>query len=60
MEVDDEVELGKIFRPLRLAAVQEFCCGEVFEVLVISDDIDGSHGTFEVVMPDSEGFIDSK
>ena len=60
METDDEVELDEIFRPLHLAAVQEFCRGEVFEVLVIGDDIDGSCGTFEVVMPDLEGLVDSE
>jgi len=60
VETDDEVELGKIFRPLRLAAVQEFCRGKVFEILVIGDDINGGHGTFEVVTPDLEGFVDSK
>ena len=60
METDDEVELGEVFRPPRLAAVQEFGRGKIFKVFVIGDDIDGCHGTFEVVTPDSEGFVDGK
>ena len=41
-------------------AVQEFGCGEVFKIPVIGDDIDGCCVTFEVVAPDSEGFVDSE
>jgi len=60
VKTDDEVELGKIFQPPSLAAVQEFSRGEVFQVLVIGDHIDGCRGTFKVVTPDSESFVDSK
>jgi len=58
--MDDEVELGEIFRPACLAVVQEFGCGEIFEILVIGDDINGCRRTFKVVTPDSEGFVDSE
>jgi len=57
--MDDEVELGKVFQPLHLAAVQEFRCGKIFKIPVIGDDIDGCRRTFKVVTPDSEGFIDN-
>jgi len=58
--MNDKVELGEVFQPPCLAAVQEFCCSEVFEVFVVGDDINGCHRTFKVVMPDSESFIDSE
>ncbi len=60
MEADNEVELGKEFRPLRLVAVQKLSCGEIFEIFVVGDDINGSCGTFKVVAPNAEHFIDSK
>jgi len=60
VETDNEVELGEVFRPPHLAAVQELGRGKIFEILVISDDIDGCRGTLKVVTPDSEGFIDSE
>ncbi len=37
--------------------VEEFGCQEVFEVLVVCDDIDGHHGALEIVAPDSECFV---
>ncbi len=59
-EADNEVELGKEFRPPHLAAVQKLGCGEIFEIFVVGDDVNGSHGTFEVVTPNAERFVDSK
>ena len=60
MEADNEVELGKEFRPPRLVAVQKLSCGEIFEIFVVGDDINGSRGTFKVVAPNAECFIDSE
>ncbi len=59
-EVDDEVKLGKEFRPPRLAAVQKLSCGEIFEIFVVGNDVNGSQGTFEIVVPNAEHFVDSE
>ena len=59
-EADDEVELEKEFRSWCLAVVQKLSCGEIFEIFVVSDDINGSCGTFKVVAPNVEHFVDSK
>ena len=45
METDDEVELRMVFRPLELAASKELCCGKIFQVFVVSDDINCFRGT---------------
>ena len=58
--MDDEVESGEVFRPLCLSTCEDFGCGEVLEILVISDHIDIVTGTFEIVLPSFECFIDSK
>ena len=60
LEADDEVELGKEFRPLRLAAVQKLSCGKIFEIFVVGNDVDRSRGTFKVVASNVEHFIDSE
>ena len=60
MEMDDEVESRKVFRPTCLSMCEDFGCGEVLEILGISDHIDGVAGTFEIVSPSFECFIDSK
>src|SRR6266540_5546208 len=57
-EADDEVELGKEFRPLRLVAVQKLSCGEIFEIFVVGDDINGRRGNIKVVVTSAERFID--
>ncbi len=59
-EADDVVKLGKKFRPPCLAAVQKLSCGEIFEIFVVGNDINGSRRTFEVVAPNAECFIDSE
>ena len=48
--MDDKVELGQVFQPLHLVAVQEFGHGEIFKVFVIGEDINGCCGTFEIVI----------
>ena len=60
METDDKVECGKVFRPMCLSMREYFGCGEVLEIPVIGDHIDGVAGTFEVVSPSFECFVDSK
>ena len=59
-ETDDEVKSGKIFGPSCLSMREDFSCGEVLEILVIGDHVDGVAGTFEVVLPSLESFVDSK
>ncbi len=44
----------------RLVAVQKLSCGKIFEIFVVGDDVNGSHGTFKVVAPNVEHFVDSE
>ena len=60
MEMDDEVESGKVFGPSCLLTCEDFGCGEVLEIPVIGDHVDGVTGTFEVVSPSLECFVDSE
>ena len=60
METDDKVESGKIFGPSCLSTCEDFGCGEVLEIPVIGDHIDGVAGTFEVVSPSLDSFVDSE
>ena len=60
MEVDNEVELGKILRPAGLTAGKDFGCGKVFQVLMICDQVYWSTRTFKVVSPDTESLKDSE
>ena len=60
METDDKVESGEIFGPLCLSTREDFGCGEVLEIPVISDHIDGVTGTLKIVLPLLECFVDSK
>ena len=60
METDDEVESGKVFGPSCLFTHEDFGCGGVLEVPVIGDPIDGVTGTFEIVSPSFECFVDSE
>ena len=56
MEMDDEVELRKVFRPSDLEVGEKFGCGKIFQVFVICDDIDCFRGTFKIVAPGLESF----
>ena len=60
METDDKVESGKIFGPSCLSTCEDFGCGEVLEIPVIGDHIDGVARTFEVVSPSLDSFVDSE
>ena len=59
-EADNEVKLREEFRPPHLVAVQKLGRGEIFEIFVVGNNVNGSHGTFEVVVPNVECFVDSK
>ena len=59
-EMDDEVESGKVFGPTCLLIREDFDRGEVLEIPVIGDYIDGVAGTFEVVSPSLESLVDSE
>ena len=60
METDDEVESRNVFGPSCLSMCEDFGCGEVLEIPVIGDHIDGVAGTFEKVSPSFECFVDSE
>ena len=45
-ETDDHVELTKELRPMGLPPGQEFGGGEVFQVFMIGNNIDGGSGAF--------------
>ena len=60
MEMDNQVESREIFGPLCLLTCEDFGCGEVLKIPVIGDHVDGVAGTFEVVLPSFECFIDSE
>ena len=46
MEVDDEVELGQVLRPPYLASSEQFCCGKIFQVFVVGNDVDWVRRSF--------------
>ena len=57
-ETDDKVELQQIFRPTDLLSGEQFSGYKIFEIFVVSDDVDRRSWTFQVVSPDFEGFED--
>ena len=59
-EADKEIKSGKEFGPPGLATTKDLCSCKVFQILVISDHIDRSCGAFKIVLPDMEGFKNSK
>ena len=54
--MDDEVELRQEFRPSCLASCEQFCCGEVFQVLVVGDNVYWLGHAFQVMSPPFECF----
>ena len=58
--MNDKVELRQEFRPLHLVTVKKFDCQKVFEVFVVCNDINRCHRVLEVVVSDSECFMDSE
>ena len=57
-EMDNKIELGKVFGPMGLSSGKDLGRGEVLKVLMIHDHIDRSTRTFEVVSPDTESIED--
>ena len=60
VEVDDKIELSQIFGPTGLATGKDLGSGEVLKALMICDHVNRDTGTFEVVLPNTEGLKDSK
>lgn len=56
-EADDEMELGEVFGPAGLTAGKKFGRSKVFQILVVGDDVNRSAGTFQIMAPDAEGFM---
>ena len=46
MEMDDHVELAQELRPTGLLPGQEFGGGEILQVFVVGNDVDGGSGAF--------------
>jgi hypothetical protein len=59
-ETDDEVEGQEELRPARLVPSEEFCCTEILQIFVISDDINRVWSTLEIMAPCPEGLMDCK
>ena len=59
-EADDQVELAEELQPMGLLPSQEFGGGEVFEVLVVGNDIDGGARTFQIVTPGVEHIVNGE
>ena len=59
-EVDDKVKLREELRPMSLSTSKDLGSGEVFQVLVVGDDIDQKSGTLKVVLPNSKNVENSK
>ena len=59
-EVDGEVELGEVLRPVGLMVGQDLGAGEVLQVLVVGDHINQRGGALEVMSPLLEGLEDGQ
>ena len=59
-EMNNEVELGEELRPAGLPPSQELGGYEVFQVLVVGDDVNRSCGAFKIVAPGPKSLMDSE
>ena len=59
-EPDDKVELGEVLGPLHLPLGQYLSSRKILKVLMIHNNVDGIGQTFQIVLPNLEGFKDSK
>ena len=59
-EPDDKVELGEILGLPRLPLGQYLDSRKILKVLMIYNNIDGIGRTFQIVLPNLEGFKDGK
>ena len=60
IEPDDKVELGEVLGPLHLPLGQYLSSRKILKVLMIHNNVDGIGQTFQIVLPNLEGFKDSK
>ena len=58
LETNYEVELRKEFRPTGLPLHQNFGSREIFEILVICDNVNWNWSSFKVMAPRFESFED--
>ena len=59
-EPDDKIELEKVLGPPRLLPGQYLGSRKILKVLMIHNNIDGIGQTFQIVLPNLEGFKDGK
>ena len=59
-ESDNKVELGEVLRPLHLPLGQYFSSRKILKVLIICDNINRIGRTFQIMLPNLEGFKNSK
>ena len=59
-EPNDKIELGKVLRPPRLPPGQYLGSRKILKVLMIRNNVDGIGRTFQIVLPNFEGFKDGK
>ena len=55
-----EVELRKVYGTSDLVVSEECGCGKIFQVFVVSDNINCFGGTFKIMVPGLESFKDCK
>ena len=60
VEPNDKVELGEVLRPLHLSLGQYLGSRKILKILIICNNIDGIGQTFQIVLPNLEGFKDGK
>ena len=60
MESDDKVELEEILRLLYLPPGQYLGSRKILKVFMIYNNVDGIDWTFQIVLPNLEGFKDGK
>ncbi len=59
LELDYQIELGEIFRPLDLLSGKNLGGRKVFKILVVCNNVNRVHGAFKVVIPVFKSFKDS-
>ena len=59
-ETNDKVELGEELQPADLPLSQELGGCKVFQVLVVSDNVNRSFRAFKIVVPGPKSLVDSK
>ena len=59
-EPDDKIELGEVLRPPCLPLGQYLSSRKILKVLIICNNIDGIGQTFQIMLPNLEGFKDGK